>query len=77
MFFNKSHRITALEKEIIRLQCRIAELVDKLCPCENHDWKKTGTEYKHVERINDLDIIYKYKCKRCGKTMESMVKLHD
>ena len=73
MFFNKSHRITDLEKEIIRLQHRIAELEDNLCPCEEHDWKCVGS--KLVGR--DFDDCYQYKCKRCGKVKESMVKLHD
>lgn len=73
MFFNKSHRITELEKEIIRLRHRIAELEDNLCPCEEHDWKYVRFRYLG----SHIGHRHLYKCKRCGKTMESEVRLND
>lgn len=41
------------QRQIEALQYRIKELEERLCPCEEHDWKYIG--------------MFKYKCRRCGK----------
>lgn len=57
--------------EIVRLQYRVAELEERLCPCESHEWKQIGF---HTESCSasgfDIDVINHYKCARCGKTKE-------
>lgn len=57
-----------LKAEIVRLTYRVAELEERLCPCEQHDWKQTGVDYG----VSGCDSIYRYKCARCGKTMRSI-----
>lgn len=42
MFGNKR-----LKAEIVRLSYRVAELEERLCPCEQHDWKRTGVDYSY------------------------------
>jgi len=61
--FNKK-----LKEENLKLKYRIKELEERLCPCESHDWKLINTEYKLGCCLPDFDVIYHYKCKRCGKT---------
>ena len=54
-----------LKAEIVRLTYRVAELEERLCPCEQHLWLVTRTSY-------DMDVTYRtYKCKRCGKTTKT------
>ena len=58
-----------LEDEIIRLKYRIADLEERICPCEDHDWKEI--DYYYASYLSPFDCtIYKYKCKRCGKLKE-------
>ncbi len=62
-----------LKEEITRLNYRISELEERLCPCEEHDWKEIGyyfTSYAYYPTGLDFDTVYKYKCKRCGKLRE-------
>lgn len=61
-----------MKDEITRLNYRIADLEERLCPCEDHDWKEVG--YYTVSFTNhiDYDTMVKYKCRRCGKTKESI-----
>ena len=67
MFENKR-----LKAEIVRLSYRVAELEERLCPCEQHDWKRTGIDYSYDEAgCCYCDAIYNYKCARCGKKMRS------
>lgn len=63
-----------LKEEITKLNYRIAELEERLCPCEEHDWKVVGSCLITLTKGMDFDTIYKYKCKRCGKLKESMFK---
>ena len=60
-----------LKAEIVRLTYRVAELEERLCPCEQHDWKHTGTDWEVSVGVDDMEAIYKYKCKRCGKQMRT------
>lgn len=58
-----------LKDEIVKLTYRVAELEERLCPCEDHDWKNVGCHY-----IDDMgggcETIRHYKCRRCGKYKE-------
>ena len=65
MFGNKR-----LKAEIVRLSYRVAELEERLCPCEHHDWKRTGVDYNY-DGTGGCDAMYNYKCARCGKKMRS------
>ena len=60
-----------LNEEIIKLNYRIAELEERLCPCESHDWKKIGSRFEVSDSpVLDTYMINSYKCKRCGKIIE-------
>lgn len=60
-----------LNEEIIKLNYRIAELEERLCPCESHDWKKIGSRFEVSDSpALDTYMINSYKCKRCGKIIE-------
>ena len=61
-----------LKEEVVRLNYRIADLEERLCPCESHDWKQVGYYFTSSAGGIDLDTVHKYKCRRCGKTKESM-----
>ena len=61
-----------LREEIMKLNYRIAELEERICPCEEHDWKKIDSRMVTFTSGTDFDTIYTYKCKRCGKTKESL-----
>lgn len=60
-----------LNEEIIKLNYRIAELEERLCPCKSHDWKKIGSGFEVSDSpALDTYMINSYKCKRCGKIIE-------
>ena len=58
---------TKLKEENLKLKYRIKELEERLCPCESHYWKLINTEYQLGCIPLEIDMIYTYKCKRCGK----------
>lgn len=60
-----------LKAEIVRLSYRVAELEERLCPCEQHDWKRIGVDYTY-DGIGGYDTLYDYKCARCGKKTRSI-----
>ena len=60
-----------MQAEIVRLTYRVAELEERLCPCEQHDWKKLGFDLVGGTGRGDEETIYCYKCKRCGKQMRT------
>lgn len=60
-----------LKAEIVRLTYRIAELEERLCPCEDHHWKKIGMALVGGTGRGDEETIYTYKCKRCGKSIKT------
>lgn len=62
----------SLKNEIIKLNYRIAELEERLCPCEEHDWKEIDSYTTTLTSGTDYDIVHKYKCRRCGKIKESL-----
>ena len=49
-----------LKNEIIKLNYRIAELEDRLCPCEGHDWKQVDSYITSFTCGMDFDTVYKY-----------------
>lgn len=61
-----------LKDEIVKLNYRIEELEERLCPCGEHDWKQVDSYTTTFTNGLDFDIICKYKCKRCGKTKERL-----
>ncbi len=61
-----------LKAELVRLTYRVRELEERLCPCEEHDWRKVGEEFQiNGITVIDVETIYHYKCKRCGKACNS------
>ena len=58
-----------LKEEIVRLEYRIADLEERLCPCEDHDWKVIGSHEHWLYEI-EIETVYHYKCRRCGKYKE-------
>ena len=66
MCFNRKFK-----EEIIRLQYRVKELEERLCPCEQHDWVMIGREY--IYNAYDVDTVNHYKCKRCGKEKKGIM----
>lgn len=65
MFGNKK-----LKDEIVRLNYRVEELEERLCPCGDHDWKQVDYKIVSFTKGIDTDVVYKEKCKRCGKVRE-------
>ena len=61
-----------LQEEIVKLEYRVADLEERLCPCNEHDWKCIDTYTTSFTNGWDLDTVYKYKCKRCGKTKQTL-----
>lgn len=62
-----------LEAEIVRLTYRVAELEEKLCPCEQHDWVKLDFRFIGGTGRGDELTMYRYKCKKCGKQKEDII----
>ena len=60
-----------LKDEIVRLQYRVAELEERLCPTEQHDWLTVGYRTIYVG-CGEAQSINRYKCRKCGKEKEDM-----
>ena len=60
-----------LKAEIVRLSYRVAELEERLCPCNDHQWKKIDTDLVGGTGKGDEETVYTYKCKRCGKSLRT------
>ena len=60
-----------MKEKIIRLNYRVADLEERLCPCEDHDWVNIDYSLVGGTGMGDETALYKYKCRRCGKTKES------
>lgn len=56
-----------LKDEITKLTYRVAELEERLCPCESHKWKKVDWFLSGGTGRGDEITSYIYKCERCGK----------
>ena len=59
-----------MREEITRLNYRVADLEERLCPCESHDWVQVGSSFITSDGYAFIDV-YNYKCRRCGKVKES------
>ena len=55
-----------LREEIVRLEYRVKELEERLCPAEEHDWKKTRSQFTMISPY-DSQMLNSYLCRRCGK----------
>lgn len=60
----------ALKSEIVQLTYRVAELEERLCPCEQHDLVETGKEIVCGNFPGEINYLHTYKCKRCGKAVK-------
>lgn len=60
-----------LKNEIVHLSYRIKDLEERLCPCESHSWKQTGYHFEGGTGMGDEDTINHYKCRVCGKEIET------
>lgn len=60
-----------LEK-MIRLEYRIKELEDKLCPYEKHDWVLVRN-ISSITSIGEVHNEYLMKCGRCGRETVSSI----
>ena len=58
-----------LRNKIMRLEYRIEELEERLCPCESHDWKQVGSHLQYIA-MGEVETIRHYKCRVCGKRKE-------
>lgn len=65
MFLNRK-----LKEENTRLRYRIAELEERLCPCEGHDWVRVEVTYDYDGHGHSY-VKTRLKCKRCGKEMRN------
>lgn len=60
-----------LKAEVVRLTYRVADLEERLCPCDDHDWKCIKTDWDVGHGVGDVETYYTYKCRRCGKTQRT------
>lgn len=61
-----------LKAEIVQLNYRIAELEERLCPCEQHDLRYINFHFIGGTGNGDEITVYAYKCRRCGKKVTSI-----
>lgn len=59
----------SLKDEIVSLRYRVADLEERLCPCEQHDLVEIGKQFVMTSQYGDGDYRRTYKCKRCGKVV--------
>lgn len=60
-----------LRNEIMRLEYRVEDLEERLCPCESHDWKQVGYHFRYIA-MGEFETIRHYKCRVCGKRKEDI-----
>lgn len=60
-----------LEDENTRLRYRVAELEERLCPCESHIWRLVNSVYYPGMDAGSGEMLYTYKCRKCGKIWET------
>lgn len=64
-----------LELEIIDLKYRVKELEEKLCPLNSHDYILVKTDFDSgIFNCIDIDPLYVYKCRNCGKEYKTYIK---
>jgi hypothetical protein len=57
-------------KLIAKLQARVEELEERLCPFNQHDWIEIDSYEIPINNYLDFDTVKVYKCRRCGKKRE-------
>ena len=57
-------------KLIEKLQQRVEELEERLCPFNQHDWVEIDSYEILINNYLDFDTVRVYKCRRCGKKRE-------
>lgn len=55
-----------LREEVVRLEYRVKELEEKLCPAEDHDWKAAAVHHTMISSF-DTQTVTDYLCRRCGR----------
>lgn len=50
---------------IYRLQRRVQELEELICPCNQHKYIRTGLKAVYI--CGEVEFFRAYKCIRCGK----------
>ena len=60
-----------LENKINKLEYRIKELEECLCPCSQHDWIVIDQDYDVGTEPGDVTTWYTYQCKRCKKIVKT------
>lgn len=65
------HSRRSLKDEIVSLQYRVADLEERLCPCEQHDYIETSREYTDITILGDEVCKIHYKCRVCGKVINA------
>jgi len=60
-----------LRDEIKKLNYRIEELEEKTCPDRQHMWIRTDIFLVGGTGHHDKIAINKYKCKNCGKKIQT------
>lgn len=68
MFFRKY-------KKIQKLEARVAELEEILCPFNSHDWVEIDHHLETFDYGYTTDVMHHYKCKRCKKYIETIRRL--
>lgn len=58
------------EVEKLKAAQRIEYLENLICPNQNHDFKQIDTEMYGGTGHGDEQIIYVYRCERCGKIIK-------
>lgn len=61
-----------LRQTVIELTYRVADLEERLCPCESHQWKMIDYEFVGGTGRGDETAVFKYKCRRCGKAINTI-----
>jgi hypothetical protein len=61
-----------LKAEIVRLTYRVADLEERICPCESHDWLRVETDLRYIG-CGEMLPMYRYKYRVCGKQKEDIV----
>lgn len=60
-----------LRAEIVRLQYRVKELEERLCPSQSHSWKRVDYEFVGGTGRGDEITVYTYVCEKCGKVVKT------
>ena len=55
-----------LREEVTRLEYRVKDLEERLCPAEEHDWKVTSVHRSMISSY-DMQTVTESLCRRCGK----------